>query len=183
VRRTASPKPAAPDPACPASGSTRLEFQIRFSRVPGKGRRPIRLRGATSAVEQTLPLDEQEPGVRPGTKGSAPSRLNPTQVPRITRLLVLGHHFERLVQEGVVKDYAEIAKLTGLSRARITQITSMTLLAPEIQGSMLLYHTSKPPLMHRSTLQERHVRASLHGQCWAIQRHEWLKWAKNQPKW
>ena len=34
-------------------------------------------------------------------------------------------------------DYAEIARLTGLSRARITQIVNLTLLAPEIQEGIL----------------------------------------------
>lgn len=59
------------------------------------------------------------------------------RVPKITRLLVLGHHFERLVREGKVKDYAEIARLTGLTRARITQIVNLTLLAPGIQEEIL----------------------------------------------
>ena len=36
-----------------------------------------------------------------------------------------------------MKDYAEIALLTGLSRARVTQITNLTLLAPEIQEAVL----------------------------------------------
>jgi len=58
-------------------------------------------------------------------------------VPRIVHLLVLGHHFERLVRDGVVKDYAEIARLTGLGRARVTQVVNLMLLAPEIQENLL----------------------------------------------
>jgi len=63
-------------------------------------------------------------------------------VPKITRLLVLGHHFERLVRDGAVKNYAEIARLTGLTRARVTQIVNLTLLAPEIQELILNLSTS-----------------------------------------
>lgn len=59
------------------------------------------------------------------------------RVPKIALLLVLGHHFERLVRDGVVKDYAEIARRTGLTRARVTQICNLTLLAPEIQEEIL----------------------------------------------
>jgi hypothetical protein len=64
--------------------------------------------------------------------------IDPATVPRITRMLVLGHHFERLVREGKVKNYAEIARLTGLSRARVTQIADTTLLPPGTQERVLL---------------------------------------------
>jgi hypothetical protein len=63
--------------------------------------------------------------------------IDPATVPRIVRMLVLGYHFERLVREGKVKNYAEIARLTGLSRARITQIVSLTLLPAEVQVQIL----------------------------------------------
>ena len=94
-------------------GTARVEFDVRFTRV-AKGRRKIRPK----------PEPSEAPHLRPV----------PGQVPRITRLLVLGHHFERLVKNGEVKDYAEIARLTGLSRARVTQLVNLTLLAPRIQG-------------------------------------------------
>ena len=57
--------------------------------------------------------------------------------PRITRLLVLGRHFERLVRDGIVKNYAEIAWLTSLSRARVTQIVNLILLPPRLQEEAL----------------------------------------------
>ena len=42
-----------------------------------------------------------------------------------------------------MKDYAEIARLTGTSRARISQIISLTFLAPEIQDKILSLHEVK----------------------------------------
>jgi hypothetical protein len=63
--------------------------------------------------------------------------IDPSTVPRITRMLVLGYHFERLVREGKVKNYAEIARLTGLSRARIAQLVNLTLLPADLQESLL----------------------------------------------
>jgi hypothetical protein len=64
--------------------------------------------------------------------------IDPATVPRIARMLVLGYHFERLVREGKVKNYAEIARMTGLSRARVTQICDLTLMAPAIQDRLIL---------------------------------------------
>ena len=38
-----------------------------------------------------------------------------------------------LVREGKVKNYAEIAKVTGLTRARVVQLANLTLLSPPLQ--------------------------------------------------
>jgi hypothetical protein len=64
--------------------------------------------------------------------------IDPAMVPRITRMLVLGYHFERLVRDGKVKNYAEIAFLTGLTTARVTQLVNLTLLPPRLQEAILL---------------------------------------------
>lgn len=57
--------------------------------------------------------------------------------PRISKLMALAHHFEQLVVSGAVKDYAELARLGMVSRARITQIMNLLLLAPDIQEAIL----------------------------------------------
>lgn len=62
-------------------------------------------------------------------------------MPRITRMLVLGYHFERLVREGTVKNYAEIARLTGLSRARVSQIASLVIMPASQQERILCTRT------------------------------------------
>src|SRR5262249_47212624 len=87
----------------------------------------------------------------PDSRAAAAPRIQP-----ITRLLVLGHHFERLVRNGAVKDYAEIARITGLSRARVTQITNLTLLAPEIQVAILDLEATSPGYdrLHERRLRE-----------------------------
>jgi hypothetical protein len=59
------------------------------------------------------------------------------RVPRVARLMALAIRFERLVREGAVRDYAELARLGHVSRARITQIMNLTLLAPDIQEAIL----------------------------------------------
>ena len=37
------------------------------------------------------------------------------RIPRIAKLMALAHHFERLVVTGVLKDYAELARLGMVS--------------------------------------------------------------------
>ena len=44
------------------------------------------------------------------------------RVPRIARLLALALRFDGLIRSGAVRDYAELARLGQVSRARITQI-------------------------------------------------------------
>src|SRR5690349_5256831 len=52
---------------------------------------------------------------------------------RIACLLALAHRFEELVRSGTVKDYAELARLGHITRARVSQIINLLNLAPEIQ--------------------------------------------------
>lgn len=56
---------------------------------------------------------------------------------RITRLMALALRFEELIQNGEVKDYAELARLGQVTRARITQVMNLTLLAPDLQEQLL----------------------------------------------
>ena len=58
-------------------------------------------------------------------------------VPRLTRLLALAHKWEGMVRRGEVRDYVEIARLARLTRGRVTQICGLTLLAPDIQRTIL----------------------------------------------
>ncbi len=57
--------------------------------------------------------------------------------PHVTRLLALAHHLQGLIDKGIVRDYADIARLSNLSRARLSQIMNLTLLAPKIQEEIL----------------------------------------------
>ncbi len=61
----------------------------------------------------------------------------PQPVPRLARLLALAHKWEGLVRRGEVQSYADIARRRGLTRARVTQIMKLLLLAPRIQEAIL----------------------------------------------
>ena len=62
----------------------------------------------------------------------------PEKVPRVARLLALAHKFQGMLDRGEVKSMAELARLGGVSRARITQIMDLLMLAPEIQEEVLI---------------------------------------------
>lgn len=51
--------------------------------------------------------------------------------------MALAIRFEQLGHDGVVADYAELARLGRVTRARMTQIMNLLGLAPDIQEAIL----------------------------------------------
>jgi hypothetical protein len=72
-------------------------------------------------------------------------------IPRIARLMALAIRFEGLVRDERVRDYAELARLGRVTRARMTQIMKLLDLAPDIQERILFL----PPIR---SLNERNLR-------------------------
>ena len=54
------------------------------------------------------------------------------------RLLALAHHIEAEIQAGTIPDYATAARSLGLTRARLTRVMKLLLLAPGIQERVLM---------------------------------------------
>ncbi len=80
--------------------------------------------------------------IRKGRSPRKPKEDAPP-IPRIARLLALAHHFDDLIRDGIVRDYAEIARLMGVSRAHVTHIMDLLFLAPDIQEE-ILFSTAGP---------------------------------------
>ena len=59
------------------------------------------------------------------------------RIPRISRLLALALRFESLINEGVVRNYRELAEVGHVSRPRLSQIMQLAQLAPDIQEQVL----------------------------------------------
>jgi hypothetical protein len=74
-------------------------------------------------VEGARQLDESKPALE--------------RIPRISRYMALAIHFEDLISQGFVTDYADLARLGHVTRARVTQIMNLRVLAPEIQEELL----------------------------------------------
>jgi len=55
----------------------------------------------------------------------------------------LAHRLERLLRSGVVRDYAELARLGHVTRARISQVLNLLYLAPDLQEAVLFLPRTK----------------------------------------
>jgi hypothetical protein len=88
--------------------------------------------------------------------GSSIQPQHSGKLPRVTRLMALAIRFEQLLHSGTVWDYADLARLGCVSRARITQIMSLLHLAPDIQEELLLL---PPTTDWRDGINEHNMRA------------------------
>ena len=92
------------------------------------------------------------------------------RVPRVARLLALAHRFEKLIRDGEVRDYADLARLGHVTRARLTQIMNLLNLAPDIQEAILFLPavtTGDDPI------HERQSRTIVKVLDWGRQRRMW----------
>lgn len=89
-------------------------------------------------------------------------------IPRIARLMALAIRVEGLVQEGAIRDYAEVGRLGRVTRARMTQIMKLLHLAPDIQEQILFL----PPI---KGLNERNLRRMVSRTDWDEQRRMFQK--------
>jgi hypothetical protein len=92
------------------------------------------------------------------------------RVPRVAKLLALAHRFEGLVRKGEVVDYAELALLGCVTRARISQIMSLLSLAPDLQEQVLFLPRTE---RGRDPIQMRHLLPIAQVADWKIQRQLW----------
>lgn len=61
-----------------------------------------------------------------------------SQVDPKARQLALAYHIQALIASGEMKDVAHVARVAGVSRARISQVLDMALLEPGIQEAVLV---------------------------------------------
>ncbi len=90
-------------------------------------------------VESEIHFHRRRKGARKTIQhGTDPEQDQPAgRIPRISRLMALAIRFDELIRDGEVSDYAELAKLGNVSRARVTQIMNLLMLAPDIQEEIL----------------------------------------------
>ncbi|MBD3334312.1 MAG: hypothetical protein GF355_02250 [Candidatus Eisenbacteria bacterium] len=110
-------------------------------------------------------------GPRPSPPPSKPGRI-----PRISRLMALAIHFEELIHRGVVKDHADLARLGGVSRARISQVMDLLNLVPSIQESLLFLKRSPED---NDPVTERALRRILVAPHWTKQIELWTSAIKS----
>lgn len=120
--------------------------------------RPFHVRRAGKSLE-----------LRPGEEPDAPD-VPTGRVPRVARLMALAIRFEQLVRSGDVADYATLAELGHVTRARITQIMNLLSLAPDIQEEILFL---APTVKGRDAIHLRLLQPIALTPSWARQRELW----------
>ncbi len=109
----------------------------------------------------------------------APSLVKPGNIPRVSKLMALAIRLEKLVNSGEVRDYADLARLGQVSRARITQIMNMVLLAPDIQEAILFLPRT---IKGHDQIRERDLRPIAAIPDWSHQRKAWVSLVKERVK-
>ena len=117
-----------------------------------------------NAIQRSRPFRTQAPSVTYTVKfpngqekrPRAPQEPPVGRIPRVTRLLALAHRIDGMIRSGEIRGWAEAARLVGVTRARMTQIANLLLLAPEIQEAILML---SPLHSGNDSITERNLRA------------------------
>ncbi len=105
-------------------------------------------------------------GRQPGAPAVAGGRL-----PRITQLLALAMQFREMIRSGDARDCADLARLGGLTRERISQIMKLLWLAPGIQLDILYL---PPTPGGRFPVSEVAIRRIADRLAWSEQHEQWV---------
>ena len=89
---------------------------------------------------------------------------------RLSKLMALALHYQKLLDQGRLTSRGELAKVAQVSPARLSQIMNLLFLAPDIQEEILLL-----PFTTANTepLTERDMRPIVAEPIWPYQRKMW----------
>jgi hypothetical protein len=95
------------------------------------------------------------------------------KLPRITHTVARAILFEEAIAAGEAADFSDLARLTAMTRERVSQVMRMTWLAPDIQEEILCL----PPVRRRRTcaVSVPEVEVIAGEVLWDDQRNSWLK--------
>jgi len=88
---------------------------------------------------------------------------------RVAQMLALAHRLEAAIERGDYRDRADLARQLGFTRARVTQLLNLTLLAPDIQEAVLALEAVDGV----QPTSERALRDVVGAVAWAEQRERW----------
>ena len=118
------------------------------------------MNGASIVVRANF---DRPPAGRGERVDSKPGRRNSG----VAHVLALAHHIERQIRAGELRDYAHAAEVLGVTRARVSQISALTLLAPVIQEAILSLPTG------RNVITEHQLREIVAEPLWEKQMRLW----------
>jgi hypothetical protein len=111
-------------------------------------------------LAETPPSPKREPVRRPA---------------KVAQQLALAHHLQAAIDRGAIADRADVARKLGLTRARITQLLDLLLLAPDLQAAVLAMEA----VDGAEPMAERTLRAVAHAGTWVEQRKKWTTIEEN----
>jgi hypothetical protein len=142
--------------------------------MPRKSR--IAVGHAGVEVEIMIPV-RQNGRVKDTSK--VPPKPEPPRIPRVARLMALAIKLQDMVDRGEVRDYADLARLGYVTRARMTQIMNLLVLAPDIQEEILGWSVGAGPVLIRT---DREARTVISHPSWSRQREVWRQLGQPPPE-
>lgn len=88
---------------------------------------------------------------------------------RVAVMLALAHKIQEAIAQGKVRDQADVARRLGFTRARLTHLLDLLLLAPDVQEQVLALEA----VDGNQPLSERMLRGLAHIAFWSEQRRQW----------
>jgi hypothetical protein len=104
-----------------------------------------------------------------GPRRQAKAETDPERLPRVTRVLALALSFQDMIATGAAKNHEDLAKRTGVTAERLSQVMKLVWLAPAIQQEILYL----PGCGGKHPLTECVVRAIAAKWSWAEQMDLW----------
>lgn len=118
---------------------------------------------------------ERKQAVSFTTTPAPPPRAPTRRHAHVAKMLALAHHLAAAIERGLVADQAAVARKLGLTRARITQLLDLTLIAPDLQAQILALEA----VDGREPIRERQLRSVLAAGLWPQQRAVWSRIAES----
>lgn len=85
---------------------------------------------------------------------------------RVAVMLALAHKIQEAIAQGKLRDQADVARRLGFTRARLTHLLDLLLLAPDVQERVLFLEATDGV----QPISERALRAVAHIRSWEQQR-------------
>lgn len=120
-------------------------------------------RSRSVALTSTPPPDKPEPVRRPA---------------KVARQLALAHHLQAAIERGLVADQATLARKLWLTRARVTQLFDLLMLAADLQEQVLALEA----VDGAEPMAERTLRAVARAGTWAEQRAAWRELVTSETR-
>lgn len=105
------------------------------------------------------------------TQAPAPPRGPVERPAKIASMIALAHAIDREIRAGTYEDLAEVSRMLGMSRARLSQFMGLTFLAPDIQEQLL----NMTAVDGREPFREKTLRRLLASPLWHEQRAVWAR--------